>query len=124
MRYYISKHCQNRYLERVLSNVVSSSNPLIHQIFGDLNTAQNITSQIADNYPRFVLYVKERYGKDIGFNFLKKGHTLFVLTKRKGTVDLYDVITCYIESHMLTKFAKTALSKDEIYTRLSNLKHK
>lgn len=121
MRFYVSQHCKKRYFERVLANS-NSCNNLLFQILNDLNSAKNITSFLADNYPRFVLYVKERYGKDIGFNFLKKDHTIFVATKRKGTIDLYDVLTCYIEDKTLEKFANTALSKEEIYFKLSTLK--
>ena len=122
MTYNITNHCKDRYVERVLGNSNSSKNIFVEMI-KDLSTAKNITSTLSEKYPRFILYVKERYGKDIGFNFLQKDKTIFVLTKRKGTVKLYDVLTCYIESGTIAKFANTKLTHEQIYTKLSLLKN-
>lgn len=121
MNYNITKHCANRYTERVLGNLNNSKN-LYTEILRCLSSGQNITSKLSETTPRFILYVKQRYGSDKGYNFIKKDKIIFVLTKRKGTEKLYDVITCYIENRHLEKFQNTALSKEEIYTKLSNLK--
>ena len=40
MKFNITKHCKNRYIERVL------------------NTGKNITSQLSEKLPRFILYIK------------------------------------------------------------------
>ena len=41
MKYFISKHCQERYLERVL-NGKNNVNNLLATIFNDLNNSKNI----------------------------------------------------------------------------------
>lgn len=122
MRYDITRHCKDRYIERVLGNLNNSDN-LFVEMLKNLSTATNITSKLSETCPRFVLYVKERYGS-IGFNFLKKDHVIYVLTKHKGTKDLYDVITCYVESDALKKFENSALTNEQIYTRLRLVKTK
>lgn len=122
MKFYITKHAQSRYLERVYNNQNVSSH-LLNTILADLYSAKNITGTIAYNVPRFILYLKERYGSDKGFNILKYKNVLFIATKRKGTTDLYDVVTCYIENNTFDMFKNTTLCRDEIHMRLSNLKY-
>lgn len=121
MNYNITRHCAQRYIERVCGGLNASTN-LYKDIIRSLNSATNITSKLSTDVPRFLLYVKERYGTDKGFNFLKNDHIIYVLTKRKGTEKLYDVLTCYIENNLFDKFKNTALSKEQIHMKLSMLK--
>lgn len=118
MKFYITKHCKERYLERILGGLNSSPNLLL-TIFNDLNNSKNITSELSTKLPRFILYLKERYGNK-GYNILKNNNTLFILIKRKGTLDLYDVITCYIDIDIYSKFS-TVLTNKEIYLKLSTI---
>ena len=120
MKFNITRHCRDRYIERVLANSGKCDNLFITML-SDLKTGENITSKISENLPRFVLYLKERYGKDKGYTIIKKDYTFFILTKRKGTEDLYDVITCYIEYDTFRRFSKTILSKDQIHLKLALL---
>ena len=120
-KFYVTKHCKQRYIERTLGGLNSSEN-ILFTILSDLKSAKNITSQLSTENPRFILYIKERYG-NIGFNFLKSNHTIFVLTKRKQTNDLYDVITCYIENSDLEMFKNSILTNEQIYLKLSTLKY-
>lgn len=120
MKFNITSHCKDRYIERVL-NYSGKYDNLFRAILSDLKTGINITSQLSSDVPRFILYVKERYGSDKGYNFIKKDYVTFILTKRKGTENLYDVLTCYFDLN-LNMFKNTALSNQEIYLRLSNLK--
>lgn len=122
MKFYITKHCRERYIERVLSGNNTKDNILL-SILAELKSGTNITSKISEEYPRLILYLKERY-ENKGFNFIKKDHTLYVLVKRKGTQDLYDVITCYIEGPQLEMFKNTVLSNEEIHLKLKLLKSK
>jgi len=120
MKFNITSHCKDRYRERVLGNTGVSDN-LYRSILSDLNTGKNISSKLSTELPRFILYLKERYGSDKGYNIIQKGYTFFILTKRKNTVDLYDVITCYIEFDIYKKFSNTILTNDEIYLKLKLL---
>ena len=120
MKFNITKHCKNRYIERVLNNSGKYEN-LYKQILNDLNTGKNITSQLSEKLPRFILYIKERYGSDKGYNIIQKEHTFFICTKRKWTEDLYDVITCYIEFDTYKKFNNTVLTKQEVNLKLAVL---
>jgi hypothetical protein len=120
MKFYITKHCKDRYRERVLGNTGNCYN-LILRILSDLNTGKNITSKLSSTLPRFILYMKEQYGPDKGYNIIQKDHTFFILTKRKQTENLYDVLTCYIEFDTFKKFSNTCLSNQEIYLKLSML---
>lgn len=122
MNFHITNHCKDRYLERVL-NGKNICNNMLFRILSDLNTSSNITSKISVECPRFILYLKEKYGNKRGYTLLKKDHTLFILTKRKGTEQLYDVVTCYIENDILKQF-KTVLSKQEVNLKLSLIKNK
>lgn len=121
MNFYITNHCKDRYRERVLGGY-NTTNVLL-SILDELKSGVNITSKISENYPRLILYLKERY-EGRGYNFIKNGHTIYVTTKRKGTENLYDVITCYIEGPQLEMFKNTVLSKEEIHLKLKLLKTK
>lgn len=121
MKYFISKHCQERYLERVL-NSKNTINNLLVTIFNDLKNSKNITSQTSTEAPRFILYLKQRYGNDKGYNILKKDHIIFIVIKRKGTYDLYDVVTCYIDNDSIDKFKHNILNNKEIYLKLATIK--
>lgn len=122
MKFNITEHCAKRYKERILGNCNTSIN-LFKTILNDLNTGKNISSRLSEILPRFILYLKERYGSDKGYNIIQKGHTFFILSKRKNTADLYDVVTCYVEFDTFRKFSNTALTNDEIYLKL-RLLHK
>ena len=121
MKFYVTKHCKDRYRERVLGNTGSCNN-LILTILNDLNTGKNITSKLSTELPRFILYMKEQYGSDKGYNIIQKDHIFFILTKRKSTENLYDVLTCYIEFDTFRKFSNTCLTNEEIHLKLANLK--
>ena len=120
MKFYITKHCKERYRERVLGNTGIVDN-LVIAILKDLNSGKNITSKLSTELPRFILYLKQQYGSDKGYNIIQKDHTFFILTKRKGTEDLYDVLTCYIEFETFKKFKNTVLTNAEIHLKLATL---
>lgn len=120
MKFYITKHCKERYRERILGNTGIVNN-LVIAILKDLNSGKNITSKLSTELPRFILYIKQQYGSDKGYNIIQKDHTFFILTKRKGTESLYDVLTCYVEFETYKKFKHTVLTNEEIHLKLAML---
>lgn len=120
MRFNITNHCKNRYIERVL-NFAKSEN-LYKQMLDDLKTSKNITGEISNSVPRFILYIKERYKQNI--NILEKGDTIFILTKIKDTQDTYSVVTCYNKTNFLSQFKTAHMTNEEVYHKLKLLKKK
>jgi hypothetical protein len=118
MNFYITQHCKDRYLERVMGGK-NTSNNLLMTIFKDLKAAKNITSQISTEVPRFILYLKQRYGTDKGYNIFRLDNIIFIATKRKRTKNLYDVVTCYIDIDSINKFKNTILTNKDIHLKLA-----
>lgn len=121
MKFYITKHCKERYLERVCGGLSSSQN-LLMTILNDINKGKNITSKLSTEVPRFFLYIKTKYGSDKGYNIIENGNIWFITTKRKGTNNLYDVLTCYIQNHDIKRKFSTVLTNKEVNLKLSMLK--
>ena len=71
MKFYITKHCKERYRERILGNTGIVDN-LIIAILKDLKSGKNISSKLSTELPRFILYLKQRYGSDKGYNIIQK----------------------------------------------------
>jgi hypothetical protein len=64
----------------------------------------------------------EKY-KELGITIIKSENILFICKKRKGTYDLYDVITCYYEDgNYLRQYKNTALSRDQIFLKIKEIK--
>lgn len=118
MRYNITTHCKERYIERILNHATEGN--LFVQILNDLKTSKNVTGEIANKVPRFILYVKERYGTNI--NILENGEKVFILTKIKDTQESYSVLTCYNKNNYLDQFKKSHMSNEEVYHKLKMLK--
>lgn len=118
MTYTITQHCRERYIERIL-NFAKCEN-LLRQMLEELRNSKNITGDIANKVPRFILYVKERYGRNI--NILENGETIYILTKVKDTANIYAVLTCYNKRNYLNMFENSQMTKEEIYHRLKLLK--
>lgn len=112
MKFYITKHCQNRYLERCL-NGLNTSNELLKTILEDCYKANNITSEISNTNPRFILYLYEKYQRS-GTLIFKKENLYFIGTKRKG-FEIIDILTCYYGDSKFNMFKNSSLSRDEIF---------
>lgn len=119
MKFYITKHCKQRYIERVLGNL-NSKEDVLKSIFKDLNNSKNITSKLSTEVPRFILFLKDKYGS---CNIMKHDHILFICKKRKGAESLYDVVTCYIDKDDLSMFRNSVLTNEEIHLKLKLLKY-
>lgn len=121
MKYNITNHCKQRYIERILNHATADN--LFKQMLEELNSSKNITGEIANKVPRFILYVKERYDNNV--NILEsKDKTIFILTKMKDTANSYAVLTCYNKHNYLKMFEKSHMSNEEVYHKLKLLKSK
>jgi hypothetical protein len=121
MKFWITQHCQDRYLERVNNGLYKNENLRI-AILKELSLAKDITDKIHTEIPRYILYLLEKY-KEAGQRILLNGTVIFIVNKRKGTESMYDVYTCYhdYEKH-LEQYRKTILSRDEIWMKIKMLK--
>lgn len=121
-KFFITQHAQQRYVERVHNGLNVSPN-LIREMLDILKTSTDITSNLIDKNPRFLLYLLEKYGKT-NFIFLRKDKMLFILNKRKGTMNLFDVLTCYFGDEKLKMFENSSMKREEIFMKIKLLKKK
>jgi hypothetical protein len=123
MKFYVTKHAQQRYLERIHNNLNVSDN-LLKDMLDILYKAKDITSKIYDNIPRYILYLYETY-KTVNCKILESENVIFLCKKREGTEQLYDVITCYHKNaNHLSQFENTVLSRKEIFIKIAEIKRK
>ena len=120
-KFYVTKHCKERYKERVLGGI-NIIDDILMSILKNINSGTEVTSKYSEQIPRFILYIKERYGSDKGYTLIRNGYILYIATKRKGTENLYDALTCYIDNDIIKKFQNTCLSKEDIHLKLKMLK--
>ena len=116
MSYFITKHCKDRFLERIgpFSDV--------KEILNIIYDGKDITNTIFDKYPRYILYLYERY-KECGIKIVQNGDVTFMCKKRPGTISMFDVMTCY-KAADFDKFGNTALPRQEIYLRIKMIKYR
>lgn len=121
MQVFITQHCKSRYLERIKNHQNTSDNLLI-EILNSINTAKDITNQIYDKIPRFILFLYEKY-KTANMKIMKNDHILYVMQKRVGTDHLFDVVTCYYDNgNYLEQYKNTVLSREEIFMKIKLIK--
>lgn len=123
MRFWLTHHCKIRYVERVLNGNNNMEN-LNVTILKDISAGTDITSKVYDETPRYILYLYEKY-KELGITIIRNKNILFIARKRKGTYNLYDVLTCYVDDgNYLRQFKNTALSREEIFLKIKLTKTK
>lgn len=121
MRFWLTQHVQERYIERILNGLNTTDN-LMSTIIRQVSSGQDITSKVYDECPRYILFLYEKY-KELGLTIIKNKDILFITKKRKGAYSLYDVVTCYLEDgHYLSQFKNTTLSRENIYLRIKEIK--
>lgn len=116
MKYYITKHCRDRYIERI------STLDNITDVLNDIYKGSDITNSLFDKYPRYILYLYERYNS-CNVKIIQNGNNTYIARKRVGTINIYDVVTCYKDSNF-DSFGNTSLNRQEIFIRISILKKK
>lgn len=52
-------------------------------ILKNINLGTDVTSKYSEQIPRFILYIKERYGSDKGYTLIRNEYTLYIATKEK-----------------------------------------
>ena len=123
MKFYITKHAKDRYKERIHNNLNVSEN-LMKEIFNVLKNYKDITNKVYDECPRYILYLYEKYGT-ANYKIISANNIIFLCQKREGTLNLYDIITCYHEnSSYISQFKTTVLTRDEIYFKIKMFKSK
>lgn len=122
MKFWITKHCKERYVERVCNGLNKFENLNIH-ILKELGFGKDITNKIYDEVPRYILFLYEKY-KELGQKIYTVGDTIYVLKKRAGTNDLYEVLTCYNNHNHLEQYKKSTLSREEIFMKIKEIKKK
>lgn len=120
-KYFITRHCQDRYLERVRNDQNTSPNLLL-EILKTIYAGKDITNKVRVEVPRFILYLYEKY-KSAGFKIVTNENIIFITQKRKGSTNLFDVITCYYDTgKFLEQYKNTALTRQEIFSKISAIK--
>lgn len=123
MKFWLTQHSKERYVERILNGLNNFEN-LNVTILKQISAGANITSKVYDECPRYILYLYEKY-KELGITIIRTGNVLFITKKRKGTYDLYDVLTCYCDDgKYMRQFKNTSLSRDEIFLKIKVIKSK
>lgn len=121
--FFITKHCRERYLERVKLGDNSSPKGILNEMLDNIHTGKDVTSKIYDSTPRYILYLYEKYGK-LGITIVEAKDVIYICNKRPGTANLYDVLTCYNSHRHLEQFKNTALSRQEVFIRIKEIKRK
>ena len=116
MSYFITKHCKERFAQRIapFNNV--------KEILNTVYNGKDITNTIFDKYPRYILYLYERYN-ECNIKIIQNGNSNFICRNRPGTINMLDVLTCYTGSGY-DKFGNTELTRQEIYIRIKMAKSK
>lgn len=123
MKYWITQHCKERYLQRVNNGLAVSNDNITIEILKTIGSGKDITDSIYDKVPRYILFLHERY-KECGQRVIKSGNIIFITKKREGTFNLSDVFTCFIDNDFLEKYRNSALSREEIFMKIKAIKKK
>lgn len=91
MKFFITHHAGERYIERIRCGLNSANNNLFAEILTKLNTGKDITNKVFDEAPRYILYLYEKY-KQLGLTIIQTDDIIFICKKRSGTQSLFDVI--------------------------------
>lgn len=121
MKFNITHHASERYIERVRCGIHSTDTNLYTEILKDLSAGKDITNKVYDEAPRYILYLYEKY-KQLGLTIIHSKSTLYICKKRQGTQNLYDVLTCYSDHRYLEQFKNTVMSREEIFLKIKILK--
>lgn len=123
MKFWLTQHSKERYVERILNGLNNLDN-LNVTILKQMSAGIDITNKVYDECPRYILFLYEKY-KELGLTIIKSDNVLFICKKRKGTYDLYDVLTCYFDDgKFLRQFKNSALSREEIFLKIKMIKSK
>ena len=119
-KYILTHHVKDRYLERV-KNGLNVSNNLLFEILDEIKLAKDVTNEVFDKIPRFILYLYEKY-KTANMKILKKDNVYYICKKRIGTENLFDIVTCYYGEDKFKMFSNSILTRQQIFEKISKIK--
>jgi hypothetical protein len=123
MKFWLTQHSRERYVERILNGLNSVDNLVIH-ILKQISSGKDITNKVYDECPRYILFLYEKY-KELGITIMLSDNVLFICKKRKGTYNLYDVLTCYwYDENYLKQYKNTALTREQVFLKIKEIKSK
>lgn len=123
MKFFITHHAGERYVERIRGGINSTDTNLFSEMLKQLHEGKDITNKIYDEVPRYILYLYEKY-QQLGLTIIQFQNTVYICKKRSGTQNLYDVLTCYNDYRHLEQFRNTTLSREEIFLKIKLIKKK
>lgn len=124
MKLYVTEHARQRYVERVC-NGLNTSNNLLKLMMNNIYAAKEVSSQISNDNPRFILHIHEK--------FLRKGVKVFLhdnvyyigLPGEGRSLGKTVIVTCYHEGgDRMRMFKESSMSRTEIFIRLKMVKKK
>ena len=123
MKFWITSHAISRYIERI-NNGLNIDNNVLLSMLKDVSSGKDITDKIYNEVPRYILYLHEKY-KTCGQRIIKSGENLFIVIKREGTQNLYEVLTCFKNSdNFLEQFKTSKLTREDIFLKIKEIKKK
>lgn len=121
MKYFITKHCKERYIQKI-KNGLNSTDDILIEILKLVSAGKDITNKIFDEVPRYIIHLYEKY-ENANIKIYLNQNIIFILKKRIGTQDLYDVLTTYhYTDNYLEVYKHSVLSRQDIYIKISLLK--
>lgn len=123
MRWDISKHARDRYLERVPVSMHTNQNTNI-SILESLRSSKDVTNKIFNEVPRYILYLYERYN-ELGLLIMRSSDGIIYLCRKKeGTFNTMSIVTCFMEDRYLDNFRNSAMSRQDVFFKISCIKKK
>lgn len=123
MKFWLTNHSRERYVERILNGLNTIENINLH-IVKHISSGKDITNKVYDECPRYILFLYEKY-KELGITIMLSDNVLYICKKRKGTYNLYDVLTCYwYDDNYLKQYKNTALTREQIFLKIKEVKSK
>jgi len=123
MKFWLTQHSKDRFKERILDGNDLNGNLNVH-ILQKISGGKDITNKVYDECPRYILSLYEKY-KELGITIMLSDGIIFITKKRKGTYELYDVLTCYKhDENYLKQYKNTVLSREQIFMKIKEIKMK
>ena len=118
MKINVSKHCRERYKERI-----SGENTDIKILLYQISHGKDITMKVYEEAPRYILFLYEKY-KTASQKILLFENIIFILIHDKNTDD-NNIITCYRKTeNFLDAYKNCGLSRQIIYDKIALIKKK
>lgn len=121
MKVQITNHAKQRYRERMLNG--SHDINILPLMLKQIREGKDITENIYDKIPRYILYLYEKYG-ELGQRIVRNGDEIFILKQPDKSIECVYVLTCIKNENYLSNFENTSLSRAEIFLKIKQIKSK